>query len=120
MDLRLLIVDDSLPFFEAARAVLGREGVTVVGVASTSAEALQLVDELRPDVILIDIDLGAESGFDLARQLARTEGGSRTILISTHDASDFADLIEASPAVGFLSKSRLGAKAVHELLLRAA
>jgi DNA-binding NarL/FixJ family response regulator len=75
--LRLLIVDDSLPFLEAARAVLGREGITVVGVASTSAEAVRLVEELRPDVTLVDIDLGTDSGFDLARQLARIGGGLR-------------------------------------------
>ncbi len=66
MVLRCVIVDDSARFLEAARALLEREGVDVVGVASTIAEALRLVDEVRPDVTLVDIDLGAESGFDLA------------------------------------------------------
>jgi DNA-binding NarL/FixJ family response regulator len=114
--LRLLIVDDSLVFLEAARAVLDREGIAVVGVASTSAEAIRRVEELRPDVTLVDIDLGDESGFDVVRQLARAAAGSRTILISTHEETDYADLIEASPAVGFLAKSRLGAEAVREVL----
>jgi DNA-binding NarL/FixJ family response regulator len=116
--LRLLLVDDNVPFLEAARALFEREGVAVVGVASTSSEALLLVEDLRPDVTLIDIDLGAESGFDLARRLARAGAESRMILISTHDEDDFAGLIDASPAVGFVPKSRLDASAVHEVLRR--
>jgi DNA-binding NarL/FixJ family response regulator len=118
MVLRCVIVDDSVRFLEAARALLEREGVDVVGVASTIAEALRLVDEVRPDVALIDIDLGAESGFDLASRLARDGGGAphRAILISTHAEADFADLIDSSPAVGFLSKSDLSAEAISAIL----
>jgi hypothetical protein len=64
MALRLLIVDDNAHFLRAARTLLEREGVRVVAVASTSAEAVRLARELRPDVTLLDIDLGNESGFD--------------------------------------------------------
>ena len=67
MALRCLIVDDSAPFLEAASKFLEREGITMVGAASTSADALERAQELRPDVALVDIDLGQESGFDLAR-----------------------------------------------------
>jgi DNA-binding NarL/FixJ family response regulator len=118
MVLRCVIVDDSARFLEAARALLEREGVDVVGVASTSAEALRLVDEVRPDVTLVDIDLGAESGFDLALRLARNGARApyRAILISTHAEADFADLIDSSPAVGFLSKSDLSAQALYAIL----
>ena len=84
-------------------------GTRCVGVASTSAEALQCFEELRPDVTLVDINLGGESGFELAEQLSRVGGPrpSPVILISTHAAQDFADMIETSPAVGFLSKFAL-------------
>jgi DNA-binding NarL/FixJ family response regulator len=118
MVLRCVIVDDSARFVEAARALLEREGVDVVGVASTIAEALRLVGEVRPDVTLVDIDLGAESGFDLASRLARNGAlaPSRAILISTHAEADFADLIDSSPAVGFLSKSDLSAQALYAIL----
>ena len=75
MALRCLIVDDSAPFLEAASKFLEREGITIAGVASTSADALERAQELRPDVALVDIDLGEESGFDLARQIAE---GSRS------------------------------------------
>jgi CheY-like chemotaxis protein len=66
--LRWLIVDDSPCFLEAARGLLERQGIMVVGVASNGAEALRLAEELRPDVTLLDIDLGGESGLELARR----------------------------------------------------
>jgi CheY-like chemotaxis protein len=116
LTLRCIIVDDSAPFLDAARTLLEREGIAVVGVASTSAEGLQRVRELRPDVTLVDIDLGAESGFDLARRLTDGQASSRVILISTHAERDFADLIDASSADGFLAKSDLSADALYEVL----
>jgi CheY-like chemotaxis protein len=114
-NLRILIVDDSRHFLAAARGVLEQGGITVVGVASTSAEALQLARELRPDGILVDIDLGNESGLDLARELASSDAGP-VVLVSAYSESELADLIAASPAVGFLAKSELSARAVSSLI----
>jgi DNA-binding NarL/FixJ family response regulator len=118
MRLRCVIVDDSPAVLRAASQLLEGEGIAVVGVAATSDEAVRLVTELEPDVTLVDIDLGTESGFALARRLVDAPGrtASRSILISTHDAGDFAKLIEASPAIGFLAKSDLSATAIHQLL----
>jgi DNA-binding NarL/FixJ family response regulator len=118
MTLRLLIIDDSAHFLRAARSLLERQGLTVVGVASDGVEALRDAEALRPDVTLVDIGLGGESGIELARRLERVPGlgGRGLILISTHDPDDFADLIAASPAVGFLSKSDLSAQAILDLV----
>jgi DNA-binding NarL/FixJ family response regulator len=118
MTLRCLIIDDSRRFLDAARGLLERQGLTVVGEASTSTEALRLAAELQPDVTLVDIDLGGESGFELARRLSReaNTAASRLILISTHAEQDYAELIAASPAVGFLSKSELSGGAIRDLL----
>ena len=118
MTLRCLIVDDSTRFLEAARRLLERNGIEVVGVAATVAEALDLIDQLRPDVTLVDIDLGGESGFEVARLLQRETSlpPSRVILISTYAEQDYAELIAASPVVGFLSKSALSAAAIRRLL----
>jgi CheY-like chemotaxis protein len=113
--LRILIVDDSRHFLNAARGALEQEGITVVGVASTSAEALQLARELRPDGILVDVDLGDESGLDLAREFAASEAPP-VVLISAYPESELADLIASSPAVGFVSKAQLGARAVLRLI----
>jgi CheY-like chemotaxis protein len=116
--LRCLIVDDSPRFLDAARGLLEREGIAVVGVASTGPEALERAGELLPDVTLVDIDLGGESGFDVVRRLHREAhlAPSRMILISSHAEEDYADLIAASPAAGFLSKTRMSADAVRDLL----
>jgi CheY-like chemotaxis protein len=118
MPLRCLIVDDSDAFLETASALLEREGVTVVGVASSTAEALQQARALQPDVILVDIGLGDESGFDLARLLARDgQGGSaKVILISTCAEEDYTELIAESPAAGFLAKSELSARGIGRIL----
>jgi CheY-like chemotaxis protein len=116
--LRCLIVDDNADFIEAARDLLERQGIDVVGVASTSAEALLRARELQPDVTLVDIDLGEESGFDVARLLAATAGldSVRLVLISTYAEKDFADLIAASPVAGFVPKATLSASAIQEVL----
>jgi two-component system, NarL family, nitrate/nitrite response regulator NarL len=114
---RLLIVDDSPAFLEAAQAVLENEGMTVVGVATTSDEALERIRELRPDVALIDIDLGDESGFEVARRLASgVDPGPSLIIISSHDGEDFEDLLEASPALGFVPKGSLSGDAIRAVL----
>jgi DNA-binding NarL/FixJ family response regulator len=113
--LRCLIVDDNGGFRDAARSLLEREAIEVVGVASNSAEARSRVAELHPEVVLVDIALGADSGFELARALAR-DGGPKLILISTLPEVDFVDLIAASPAVGFIAKSELSGRAVRELV----
>jgi CheY-like chemotaxis protein len=116
--LTCMIVDDNAGFLGAARDVLERQGIAVVGTASTTAEAVALAQEVTPDIALVDIDLGEESGFDVARRLTEDAGNEhlRLVLISAYAESDFADLIAASPAVGFLSKPDLSAKAIHELL----
>ena len=114
--MRYLIVDDYPPFLDAASGLLENEGAGVVGVARSGAEALRRAEELRPEVILVDINLGAESGFEVAEQLHRDGPSARVILISTHAEQDFADMIAASPAVGFLCKSALSTGAGRDLL----
>jgi DNA-binding NarL/FixJ family response regulator len=113
-----LIVDDNLSFLDASRTLLERQGLTVVGVATSAAEGLKRAAELKPQVILIDIELGEDSGFDLARKLAQTAGVNRAklVLISTHREDDFADLIAESPALGFIAKSHLSKRAIQQIL----
>jgi DNA-binding NarL/FixJ family response regulator len=116
--LRCLIVDDQPSFCEAARELLEGQGLTVLGCAKSSAEALRSVRELRPDVALVDIDLGPDSGFDLANRLADDVDGNspRVILVSTHDEREFIKLIESSPAIGFVAKTELSAERIYRLL----
>jgi DNA-binding NarL/FixJ family response regulator len=114
----LLIVDDDRLFLEAARVLLEREGLPVVGVVTNSVQALRLATDLRPDVILVDLMLGDESGFDLTRRLdGHNEAADPVvILMSTYSEADFADLIAESPAAGFLPKSELSADAIRRIV----
>ena len=115
--MRCLIVDDSANFRDAASSMLERAGIDVVGMACTSAEALDLYRELRPDVTLVDVDLGAESGFDLALTLSEADSPAPSvILISTHSEQDFGDMIADSPALGFVPKFALSPGAIRELM----
>jgi len=113
-----LIVDDNPGFLEAARALLEQEGIQVVGVASTGAEAVQQATDLQPDVTLLDIDLGAESGFDVARVLVdnRSARPGQLILVSAYAEEEFLELIEASPVIGFVRKPALSAEAIGALV----
>ena len=118
-----MLVDDNDAFLEVAIVLLEREGMTVAGVASNTAEALRQARALRPDVILVDIGLGDESGFDLACLLTRDgQGGqgapAEVILISSYAETDYAELIAESPAAGFLAKSELSAQAIGRILGR--
>jgi DNA-binding NarL/FixJ family response regulator len=113
---RCLIVDDNAGFVAAARRLLQAEGLTVVGSASSGAEALDLVAQLHPDVTLVDIDLGTESGLDVVDTLERAGLPTPVILISAHSQDDFADPIAQSGAVGFVAKSQLSAATVRAAL----
>ena len=116
--LRCLIVDDNEFFLEIATASLAGDDLDVVGTATTSAEALRQVRELQPEVVLVDINLREESGFELARMLVERfpRLASGVVLISTRAERDFGGLIKASPAAGFIPKTQLSARAVRELV----
>jgi two-component system, NarL family, nitrate/nitrite response regulator NarL len=114
--LRCLIVDDNESFIGVARTFLQQDGLSVVGVATTAADALRQVKTLRPDVILVDIFLGDESGLELAARLGGMDGRPAVILISTHAESDVSDLISESGADGFVPKAELSADAVRRIV----
>ena len=116
MPLRCLIVDDNVKFLEAARFLLDHEGLETVGVATTSAEAVRRAHELRPDLVLIDIQLGEENGFELANRLSENGAPRVIIIISTHPRGEFDDLVAASPAVGFVTKTELSRGAIRAVL----
>ena len=88
----------------------------MVGVASTGAEAVRLTDELGPSVVLVDVELGDENGLDLAARLAHARGDPAVVLISARAEQDLLEAIEASPAIGFLPKSRLSTRSISELV----
>ena len=118
MSVRALIVDDNPQFLEAARALLERQGMRIVAVASSGEDARRRLDETQPDLVLVDIDLGEESGLDLALSIVHGDRPDppQVILISAYPEDDIVDLLEACPAVGFLSKSSLSVAAIEAML----
>jgi DNA-binding NarL/FixJ family response regulator len=120
MAIRCLIVDDNASFLAEAAALLQRDGLVIAGLASNTREALERARQLQPDVALVDISLGSESGLELARQLVDIDEGAPTvILISTRAESDFAEMIEEAPVAGFVPKAELSASAIRRLLAAA-
>ena len=75
MAIRCLIVDDNQRFAQTARELLQEDGIDVLAVAGGGEEAVRLARELRPDLALVDIDLGGESGLDVASRLRADEPG---------------------------------------------
>jgi DNA-binding NarL/FixJ family response regulator len=116
--LRCLIVDDNASFLAAARELLEDQGFDVLATANSGEVALKHVAEQRLDLALIDIDLGEESGIDVAHRIFDAMSGlaPKIILISARDESEYGDLIDSSPAVGFLAKTDLTGAAIRSLL----
>jgi two-component system nitrate/nitrite response regulator NarL len=116
--LRCLIVDDSPRFGEEARGLLEHQGVSVVGVAASGDEAVRLAEVLRPDLALIDISLGEESGFDVAGRLVDSANAEppAIIFVSAYDEREFCARIAASPALGFIAKTELSAERIRQVL----
>lgn len=116
MALRCLLVDDSEEFLASASHLLETQGVEIVGRASSGREAVRLAEALRPDVALVDVQLGEEDGLEVARQLSAGSWPIAVVLISTHPLDDVAELIADTPAAGFLPKTALSAVAIADLV----
>lgn len=112
----VLIVDDHPSFRASARAVLEEEGFQVVGEASDGASALQAARELRPDVVLLDVQLPDANGFEICEFLCGDGPWPSIVLVSSRDAADYDGLIQASPARGFISKADLSGDTLRALL----
>lgn len=116
MTRRCLIVDDNPVYLREARDLLERQGMSVVGVAANSRDALEIAASDRLDLALIDVDLGTECGLDVARALAMSAEPVPVILISAYAEKDLRELLDDSPAVGFLPKSVVSRAAIDDLL----
>lgn len=113
---RVLIVDDHVGFRLRARALLETDGFDVVGEAGTGAEALAAAAELRPDLVLLDVQLPDFDGFEVARRLEELNGAIDIVLTSSRDRSDYGSLVSESPACGFVAKGELSGSAIADLL----
>ena len=112
----VLIVDDHDGFRESARALLEAEGFAVVGDAADGAAALAAALRLRPDVVLLDVQLPDVDGFAVAERLAALSEPPRVVLISSRDAAAYGSRLDAAPACGFLAKRELSGASLAALV----
>jgi DNA-binding NarL/FixJ family response regulator len=116
MATRVLIIDDHAEFRGLARRLLEEGGFVVVGEAGDGRETKAAVAELRPDVVLLDVQLPDIDGFEVADAIAAEAGSPIVVLTSSRDAADFGSRLARSPARGFIPKSRLSGAALEEVL----
>jgi two-component system, NarL family, invasion response regulator UvrY len=112
----VMIVDDQAPFRAAARAVLDRvAGFELVAEVASGEEAVSASDELEPDLVLMDINMGALDGIEATRQIVASHPRTRVILVSTYDVDDVPPHARTSGAMAYVNKDQLSPKVIRRL-----
>jgi DNA-binding NarL/FixJ family response regulator len=112
----VLIVDDHPTFRATARMLLEADGYEVVGEAPDGLTAIEEIERLHPDVVLLDVNLPDIDGFQVAQRITAGPLAPAVVLVSSRDSSDFGPLVSGSGARGFISKGDLSGAALAELL----
>jgi DNA-binding NarL/FixJ family response regulator len=112
----VLIVDDHAGFRAGARALLEADGFDVLGEAADGESAVEQVRRLRPQVVLLDVQLPAMDGFAVAERLAAEPFAPTVVLISTRGRSAYRGRLEATPARGFITKAEFSGECLTSLL----
>lgn len=119
-NIRVLIVDDQLPFREASRMVVEMtDGFEVLGEAENGEQAIALVAELRPDLVLMDVQMPGIDGIETTRRIKSAPHPPVVIVMSTHESGDYVEVAVAAGAVGFVPKSQFGLDTLDEMWARA-
>jgi DNA-binding NarL/FixJ family response regulator len=112
----VLIVDDHADFRRSATALLNAEGFDVLGAVADGGAVVEAVKRLRPDVVLLDIQLPDLDGLAVAEQLAQTDSPPHVVLISSRDAASYGPRIDSAPTRGFLAKRELSGASLAALV----
>jgi DNA-binding NarL/FixJ family response regulator len=120
MDMTTLIVDDHAGFRSSARVLLEMDGFRVVGEAADGATAVVAAEALDPELVLLDVQLPDTDGFEVAHAILGRSPGTRIVMVSSRDESDYGDSVVLSGALGFVAKAALSGPAVRAVLAREA
>lgn len=112
----LLIVDDHASFRAFAQTMLSAEGFEVTGEAEDGESALEQVDRLHPDVVLLDVQLPGIDGFEVALRLSRQASPPRVVLTSSREATDYGERLLRAPISGFIPKQELSGAMLSALV----
>jgi DNA-binding NarL/FixJ family response regulator len=117
---RVLIVDDQLPFREASRMVVEMtDGFEVAGEAENGEQAIALVHDLRPDLVLMDVQMPGIDGIETTRRITSIPNPPIVVVMSTHESGDYVDVALSAGAVGFVPKSQFGMDTLDEMWAQA-
>jgi DNA-binding NarL/FixJ family response regulator len=116
MAITLMIVDDHRSFRDAARRVLEDAGFEIIGEAATGESALDKIPDLRPDIVLLDVQLPGIDGFEVATRLTDRGDAPQIVMTSSRERADFGPLVEQSGARGFIHKADLSGPAISAVL----
>jgi len=115
-DVRVLIVDDQPPFREASRMVVEMtDGFEVVGEAENGEQGVELAAELKPDLVLMDVQMPGIDGLEATRRITSVEEPPRVLVMSTHESGSYDGPAEAAGAIGFVAKSQFGMDTLEEV-----
>ena len=118
-DVRVLIVDDQLPFREASRMVVElTDGFEVVGEAENGEDGVQLATDLRPDLVLMDVQMPGIDGLEATRRIVQLDDPPHVLVMSTHESGNYHEPALAAGAVAFLPKSSFGMDELEEVWAR--
>ena len=114
-DVRVLIVDDQLPFREASRMVVElTDGFEVVGEAENGEEGVEMASTLAPDLVLMDVQMPGIDGLEATRRIMALDNPPHVLVMSTHESGNFEAPALASGALGFIPKSAFGMDELEE------
>jgi len=115
-DIRVLIVDDQEPFREAARMVVEMtDEFEVVGEATDGEEAVALAEALRPDLVLMDVQMPGTDGIETTRRIMAMDGSTHVLVMSTHESEKYEEPALAAGAIGFMPKALFGLDTLEDL-----
>lgn len=112
----VLIVDDHADFREAARALLESGDFAVIGEAATGSDAVAEAGRLKPEIVLLDVQLPDQDGIAVAERLVAQSASCAVVLISSREASAYGPRLARAPARGFIPKSALSGQALLSLV----
>ncbi len=116
MSLSLLVVDDHAGFRSHVCSLFSQHGFDVAGEAADGASALEQVRRLRPDVVLLDVQLPGIDGFEVAISLSRQSFAPRVVLTSSRDATEYGERLRRAPILGFIPKHELSGSALAAMV----
>lgn len=115
--LRVLVADDQPEFLALAKVLLNdEERMTVVGVAASGLEAISLIPQVTPDVVVLDVQMPGMDGFAVTQEIKRRHPDVRVLVVSATDNQQYAELARQYGAIRFLPKRELSAAVVAELV----